>query len=141
MKKMVLFFGILSFVFLFAKSALAFNREIADIPQSLLVAEWALEILILALVGGIIYSIIRVIQLYGGLIGSSFKILGIGVFFLALETINRVLESFGLNFIENRLGVGGKEILFVGLKAVALFILAIGFQNLTTIFQKSPQKK
>jgi hypothetical protein len=141
MKKIFVFLNTFCFLFLFAKPVWgAFEEEMTKIPGSILAAEWAVEVLILALVGGIIYSIIRAIQLYGGLIGNSLKILGLGIFFLALESINRVLERFGLDYIRDSLGAGGKELLFALLKAAALLILAIGFQSLTTVFHK-PSKE
>jgi hypothetical protein len=142
MKKILVFLNIFCFVFLFTKPVLAvIEGEVTKVPQSVLTAEWVLEVLILALVGGIIYSIIRAIQLYGGLIGNSLKILGLGIFFLALESVNRVLESFGVNYIQDSLGPGGKELLFVSLKAASLLILAIGFQTMTTVFHKPSKEK
>lgn len=139
------FFALLCIFYLFLfftnPAVAALEDEVAEVPQSILVAEWAVEVLILALVGGIIYSIVRAIQLYGGLIGDSLKIVGLGIFFLALESINRVLERFGIDYIQDSLGVGGKELLFISLKAAALLILAIGFQTLTTVFHRSSKEK
>jgi len=137
---LVVIFNFACLFLLFVKPAWGVeNDEMTNVPQTVLTAEWVVEVLILALVGGIIYSIIRAIQLYGGLIGNSLKIIGIGIFFLAVESINRVLERFGLDYLQNSLGPAGKEILFATLKALALFILAIGFQTLTTVFHKPPK--
>jgi len=141
-KKLLIFSNIICFSILFTKPVLgALENEITEVPQPVLIAEWAVEVLVLALVGGIIYSIIRAIQVYGGLIGNSLKIVGVGIFFLAIESINRVLERFGLDYLQNTLGTHGKELLFAILKAIALFILAIGFQTLTTVFHKTPKAK
>jgi len=141
-RKFLVFLNIVCFALLFTKPVWgALGDEVTEVPQSILVAEWAVEVLVLALVGGIIYSIIRAIQVYGGLIGNSLKIVGLGIFFLAIESINRVLERFGMDYLQNSLGPQGKELLFAILKALALLILAIGFQTLTTVFHKPSKEK
>ena len=142
MKQLLTFFNTFCFTFFLIKPVFAnFTDEMAETPQQVLISEWAVDVLIFALVGGIIYSILRAIQIYGGLIGNSLKILGLGIFFLAVESVNRVLERFGVNYLRDTLGPGGEELFFAIFKAAALLILAIGFQKLTTISHKPPKEK
>lgn len=116
-------------------------EELARAPIQLLKLEWTMQVIILALVGGIIYSIFRAIQIYGGLIGNSLKFVGLGILFLAVETVNRVLTRFLVNYAEVAFGPVGEEIFFASLKAVGFVFLAIGFQRLTSVFHGPPKEK
>ena len=142
MKKILssLTFAFLSLVFSSTVSA-ATEQELAKIPSDLLELEWAMQIVIVALAGGILYSIFRAIQVYGGLIGNSLKLIGVGIFFLALETLNRVLERFLIDYVEEAFGPSGQEVFFAALKAIGFLLLAIGFQRLTSVFQGPPKDK
>lgn len=116
-------------------------EELTRVPIELLKLEWAMQVIILALVGGILYSIFRAIQVYGGLIGNSLKFVGLGVLFLAIETVNRVLERFLINYTEVAFGPVGEEVFFASLKAVGFIFLAIGFQRLTSVFHGPGKEK
>ena len=55
-----------------------------------------IQILFAVAILGIIYTLWSTTRVYGGLIGGALKWIGVGMMFFAVESLDRVLGSYGL---------------------------------------------
>lgn len=131
MKKLILSLPLAGILSLILATPVLAEAEGAE--PTLGTPELLLELVILVFVGGILYNLWGTITSFGGLIGKSLKIIGIGIFLFSFEAIDKVLEHFQLDFVEKMLPDSGEEIFHDVLKIAGLFFLAWGLMQLTKI--------
>lgn len=94
----------------------------------------ALQLLTLVLVGGILYNLWAGVTGFGGQLGSALKVIGLGVLFLSLETLDQVVETLSGWGSENIFGTG---ILHDNVHQIVVligfFIFALGLSKITKI--------
>lgn len=93
-----------------------------------------LQLLSLVVVGGIIYNLWVTISGFGGLIGAALRYVGIGVFLLALNTLDEVIEGLTEVGSETLLGNGVvHDVVHDGLVLVGFVLLAVGLSKLSKV--------
>ena len=94
------------------------------------VGQLIVQILVLVIFVGILYSLWRTTRSYGGLIGTALKWIGVGIVFFSLESLDRVLGE--LSFVDSL--TSDKGLLVHNLIMLfGLLFSAIGFSRLTKI--------
>ena len=93
-----------------------------------------IELLSLVVVGGIIYNLWVTISGFGGLIGAALRFVGIGIFLLALNTLDGVIEGLTEVGSETLFGDGILHaVIHDGLVLVGFVILAMGLSKLSKV--------
>jgi len=89
-----------------------------------------IQVFVIIIIVGVIYSLWKTTKAYGGLIGTALKWIGLGMVFFALESLDRVLGPWGFiqafKFMDPE--IAHNIILLMG-----LLFSAIGFSKLTRI--------
>jgi hypothetical protein len=89
-----------------------------------------IQIFFAIIIVGVVYSLWKTTKVYGGLLGSAFKWIGIGMIFFSLEALDRVLGNY--SFV-NSLANGNTEVWHNALLLLGLLFSAIGFSRLSRI--------
>lgn len=92
---------------------------------SLLPVNFAVQGLILIIVVGAFYSLLASTKAYGGLIGKAIRLLGVGMLFVVIATLEKILINFGI--IK---GADTFSLIQDALNLVGLLFLGIGFSKL-----------
>lgn len=96
----------------------SFNSEINFFIQGLIVA----------IVIGVFYNLWASTKIYGGLIGKAIRLLGLGMLFIAIAVLERILMNFRI--IEGTVNLAlGQDILTL----IGLFFLGLGFSKLGSV--------
>lgn len=88
------------------------------------------QIFVVIIVIGIVYSLWKATKTYGGLIGAALKWIGLGMVFFSLEALDRVLAN--LSFIDS-LHFSDPGVIHNLLLLAGLLCAGIGFSKLTRI--------
>lgn|SRR3989338_2577664 len=89
-----------------------------------------IQVLVVIIIFGIVYSLWQTTKSYGGLIGGALKWIGIGMVFFSLEALDRVLGN--LSFV-NSFGLADPSSVHNVILLLGLLFSAIGFSKLTKI--------
>lgn len=88
------------------------------------------QVLVVIIVFGIVYSLWQTTKSYGGLIGAALKWIGLGMVFFSLEALDRVLAN--LSFI-NSFGFSDPAAVHNIILLLGLLFSGVGFSKLTKI--------
>lgn len=88
------------------------------------------QVLVVIIVFGIVYSLWQTTKSYGGLIGAALKWIGLGMVFFSLEALDRVLVN--LSFI-NSFGFSDPSLVHNIILVLGLLFSGLGFSKLTKI--------
>lgn len=88
------------------------------------------QIFMVVIVIGMVYTLWRTSNSFGGLIGNSLRFIGIGILFFSLEALDRVLGNIG---VVSSIAPNNQELVHQGLLLFGLLFSGIGFSKLTKI--------
>ena len=88
-----------------------------------------IQVLIVFIIFGVVYSLWKTTMAYGGLIGAALKWIGIGMLFFSLEAADRALGN--LSFINSLASADNAYFLHSIILLLGLLFSAIGFSRLT----------
>jgi hypothetical protein len=83
--------------------------------------------LMAAIIIGVFYNLWASTRVYGGLIGKAIRLLGIGILFITIAVIERVMANF--NIVDNAYLLSVAQ---DALNLLGLFFLAMGFSKLAS---------
>lgn len=89
-----------------------------------------IQVLIVIIIFGVIYSLWQTTRAYGGLIGSALKWIGVGMVFFSIEALDRVLGN--LSFVASW-DIADPVIVHNMILLLGLLFSGIGFSKLTKI--------
>lgn len=87
-----------------------------------------IQALIIAIVIGVYYSLYTSTKMYGGLIGTAVRYLGIGMLFITVVVLERIFINFGV--IDSSVDIALIQDI---LSLVGLTFLALGFSKLAAV--------
>lgn len=88
------------------------------------------RVFVIVIILGVVYSLWRTAKVYGGLIGSGLKWIGLGIVFFSLESLDRVLGD--LSFL-NSISPESPEVVHNVVLIFGLLFSGIGFSQLLKI--------
>ncbi|MDP4000701.1 MAG: hypothetical protein Q8P83_00440 [bacterium] len=87
-----------------------------------------IQALIIAIVIGVYYSLYTSTKMYGGLIGTAVRYLGIGMLFITVVVLERIFINFGV--IDSSVDIALVQDI---LSLIGLTFLALGFSKLAAV--------
>jgi len=92
-----------------------------------------LQILMLIVILGVIYSLWQTTRAYGGLIGGALKWIGVGIVFFTIEAFDRVFGALGSFSIVSSLPFAQPALVHNAILLLGLVFSGLGFSKLTKI--------
>lgn len=132
-KRVFVFFSLASLALLLAPAVANAGLLETDAIGIAQTAETAGSALLLVTVIGVLYSLWKTTQAYGGLIGAGLRRIGFGIVFLSVEALDRVAQSFGTrDLLASLVPAYFLQNLHDALLLLGLFFLMLGFSKLSS---------